>query len=64
MQDQAKINRIHEIMNDVFLDLHGIQVCDENSRESKQSAILSLIAVRKIMDNIGMRHTMPKQHIA
>lgn len=56
MEKQSQINRIHEAMNDIFLELHNIQVCDEQSRESKQSAILSLICIRKIMDNMGMQH--------
>ena len=56
MDNRTQIKRLHETLNDVFMDLQGIQVCDEHSRESKQSAILGLVNMRRIMENIGLNH--------
>ncbi len=57
MDRQTKVNQMHEKLNDAFMDLQGITVVDEQSRESKQCAILSLVAMRKLMEDMGLTHS-------
>ena len=56
MANHEQINRIRETIGDIFSDLHHIQVADERSREAKQDAILLLISMRKILENLSMGH--------
>ena len=61
MEDQSQINRIHEAMNDIFLALHAIDVCDPRSRDARQSAIMSLVAMRRNLENLGLHHAPLKK---
>ena len=60
MSQRDQICQLHEKLNDVFKDLHDIQVMDEKSREAKQDAILSLIAMRRTMERMGLHHAPTK----
>ena len=56
MDKQSDIKQLHENMNDIFMDLHNIEISDERSREAKQDAILSLISMRKTLEHMGLYH--------
>jgi hypothetical protein len=56
MGKQEHIRQLHEKLNDIFMELHSIEVMDERSRDAKQAAILSLISMRKTMENMGLHH--------
>jgi len=58
MEKQSNIKQLHEKMNDIFMDLHDIEVSDERSREAKQAAILSLISMRKTLEHMGLHHCL------
>ena len=60
MEKQSQINHIHETIENIFTDLSSIHVCDEQSRESKQHALLSLVSMRRFLDSIGMWHIPSK----
>ena len=57
MNDTETINAIHGELNDIFMDLHSIAVCDETGREAKQHAFLCIVRLRRQLQALG--HTMP-----
>lgn len=61
MEKQSNIKQLHEKLNDIFMDLHDIEVSDERSREAKQDAILSLISMRKTLEHMGLHHCLVEQ---
>ena len=54
---QKQIDQAHENLNDIFSDIQQIQVADIAGRDAKQSAIISAISLRKILDNMGLKHS-------
>ena len=56
MADKEKVKILHEKLNDVLMNLHAIQVWDERGREAKQEAIITLVAMRRTMESMGLHH--------
>ncbi len=55
--DREDTQEIRNSMNDVYTDLHQINVCDDNSRDAKQNAFLSLGAMRLLLNRIEGENT-------
>lgn len=64
MSKLTQIRQIHENMNDIFTDLHTIHVADQTSWDAKQSAMLSLISMRKTIEAMGLSHAIVDQSVA
>ena len=62
MVDIENIRLLHENLNDVLMNLHTIQVIDERGRDAKQDAILTLVAMRKTMERMGLHHCLREGH--
>ena len=56
MITQAQVNRLHELVNDIYLNIHDIRVIDESGRNARQSAICNTMAARRLIDDMGLRH--------
>ncbi len=63
MTKQAEINQLHQALNDVLVGIQMIRVLDEDAREAKQDAILTALAMRKDMENLGLSHLTVDQRL-
>lgn len=62
MNRQQTIDRLHESMNDIFVNVHSINVRDESSRKAREIAVLKIGVVRRQLDWLGLYHSAQKYH--
>ena len=53
---QDLINEMHQDLNDAFMQMQTIAVCDMRSRDARQAVMEAIVNVRKNMDLMGLLH--------
>jgi hypothetical protein len=55
--EQRRINHVHGLLGDMFLDLHKIAASDPGSRKARQNVLVTLTRLRRDLDALGLRHS-------
>jgi hypothetical protein len=53
----ARIDKLHELIDDAWLAVMGLFTIDLPESEAKHLAGEKIVAVRKMLDKIGLRHS-------
>ena len=64
MFTQAQVHRLHELINDIFINIHDISVCTDSGRDARQKALCNTIAASRLIDDMGLRQDVVDRELS